>query len=399
MGRFLAGFVLPSLLLSAALINWSLISLVDLSAFLLILYNVSQLGFHFRRRFLLLWPIVIFSVVAILSEVTYLVIWAVQPMSRSIQEAWWAKLIGFMIVQSWKSPYAIYFLIIQLLALLVALVDIYGKRHFLKIWQDSSWGHFLSIIEHLGSHLRVASCLLLPAIQLVVGISHPSWASLPFFIGSCVGLVDWSLTSNFLGLFRWWKLLQLYAGFNIFLLYVYQLPMELPSMIHWVADLIGLYKISANSEWPQVCASISLMFYYTMAYDDLNSVIGALTWAINSAANSDFCTDLLHCNPSLLTTTVHLAIVLSFIKSDLEEMGFIISSTDCSLTEQLLPSKHSFFIRESRSGVRHTNVLLRGAVFRTFSINFFTYGFPVTLQKSLSACLFKTVSLYEKEIW
>lgn len=53
-----------------------------------------------------------------------------------------------------------------------------------------------------GSHLRVASCLLLPAIQLVVGISHPSWASLPFFIGSCVGLVDWSLTSNFLGLFR-----------------------------------------------------------------------------------------------------------------------------------------------------------------------------------------------------
>ena len=43
-----------------------------------------------------------------------------------------------------------------------------------------------------------------------------------------------------------------------------------------------------------------------------------------------------------------LVIQLSFIKSDLEEMGFIISRTDCSLTEQLLPSKHSFFIRESR---------------------------------------------------
>ncbi|XP_027936634.1 piezo-type mechanosensitive ion channel homolog isoform X1 [Vigna unguiculata] len=334
MGKFLAGFVLPSLLLPAALINWSLISLVDLIAFILILYNVSQLGFHFRRRFLLLWPIVIFSVVAILSEVTYLVIWAAQPMSQSVPQAWWAKLIGFMIVQSWKSPYAIYFLVIQLLALLVALVDIYGKRHFLKTWQDSSRDHFLSIIEHIGSHLRVASCLLLPAIQLVVGISHPSWASLPFFVGSCVGLVDWSLTSNFLGLFRWWRLLQLYAGFNIFLLYIYQLPMELPGMIHWMADLIGLYKISCNSEWPQVCSCISLLFYYTM---------------------------------------------LSFIKSDLEEMGFIISRTDCGLTEQLLPSKHSFFIRESRSGVRHTNVLLRGAVFRTFSINFFTYGFPVSL--------------------
>lgn len=30
--------------LAAALINWSLISLVDLIAFLLILYNVSQIG-------------------------------------------------------------------------------------------------------------------------------------------------------------------------------------------------------------------------------------------------------------------------------------------------------------------------------------------------------------------
>lgn len=53
-----------------------------------------------------------------------------------------------------------------------------------------------------GSHLRVASCLMLPAVQLVLGISHPSWVSLPFFIGSCAGVVDWSLTSNFLGLFR-----------------------------------------------------------------------------------------------------------------------------------------------------------------------------------------------------
>lgn len=328
MAEFLTGFVLPSLLLTASLINWSLISLIDLIAFLLILYNVSQLGFHFRRRFLLLWSIVIFSVVAILSQVTYLVIWAVKQTSWSISDVWWAKLIGFMTIQSWKYPYVIYFLVIQLLALLVALFDIYGKRHFLNTWQDSRWGHFLSIVEHLGSHLRVASCLLLPAVQLIVGISLPSWASLPFFIGSCVGLVDWSLTSNFLGLFRWWRLLQLYAGFNIFLLYVYQLPVEQPSVIHRMADLIGLYKISSNSQWPEICSCLSLVFYYIM---------------------------------------------LSFTKSDLEEMNFIISRTDCSLTEQLLPSKHSFFIRESRSGVRHTNVLLRGAVFQTFSINFFTF--------------------------
>lgn len=333
MGKFLAGFVLPSLLLTASLINWSLISLIDLIAFLLILYNVSQFGFHFRRRLLLLWPIIIFSVVVILSQVTYLVLWAIKPMSW-MRDAWWAKLIGFMTVQSWKSPIVIYFLVTQLLAFLVALLDIYGKRQFLNTWKDSYWGRLISIVEHLGSHLRVASCLLLPAIQLVVGISHPSWASLPFFVGSCVGLVDWSLTSNFLGLFRWWRLLQLYACFNIFVLYIYQLPVEYPSMIRWIADLIGLYKISANTEWTKICSSLSLILYYIM---------------------------------------------MSFIKSDLEEMGVIISGSDCSLTEQLLPSKHSFFIRESRSGVRHTNVLLRGAVFRSFSINFFTYGFPVSL--------------------
>lgn len=33
--------------------------------------------------------------------------------------------------------------------------------------------------------------------------------------------------------------------------------------------------------------------------------------------------------------------------------------------------------RHCRSGVRHTNVLLRRAVFQSFTINFFTYGFPV----------------------
>lgn len=40
----------------------------------------------------------------------------------------------------------------------------------------------------------------------------------------------------------------------------------------------------------------------------------------------------------------------------------------------LVFSKH---ISISRSGKKHTNVLLRGSVFRNFSINFFTYGFPV----------------------
>ncbi|KAK7258532.1 hypothetical protein RIF29_24112 [Crotalaria pallida] len=53
-------------------------------------------GFLFRRRLFFLWPIAIFSLVAILSHVIYLVIWAVKPNSWSIPDAWWEKLIGFM---------------------------------------------------------------------------------------------------------------------------------------------------------------------------------------------------------------------------------------------------------------------------------------------------------------
>jgi hypothetical protein len=37
-----------------------------------------------------------FSVLAILSQVAFLVIWAIEGNKWSIAEAWWAKLIGFM---------------------------------------------------------------------------------------------------------------------------------------------------------------------------------------------------------------------------------------------------------------------------------------------------------------
>lgn len=113
---------------------------------------------------------------------------------------------------------------------------------------------------------------------------------------------------------------------------------------------------------------------------------------------------------------------LSCVKHDLEDMEFIMSMGDGSLTEQLLPSRNSFFVRQlrctnhktclfllfassysmmnplllhsqinspflflvCRSGVRHTNILLRGPIFRIFSINWFTYGYPVrTYETSL----------------
>ncbi|KAJ4968303.1 hypothetical protein NE237_015004 [Protea cynaroides] len=334
MGNFLGGFVLPLLLLTAALLNWSLISLIDLLAFLIIQFSSPKMGFHFRRRSSMPWFIIFFSLLAILSQVIFYIIWAVEGDDWIVIYSWWAKLLGYVRVQPLRSPYVISFLATQLLMVGVALFEICGSRFFLIPWQDLSGGRFASCMERLGTHLRVACCLLLPAIQLVVGISRPSWVSLPFFICSCVGLVDWSLTSNFLGLFRWWRPLLLYAGFNIALLYVYQLPIVFPKMLQMVADFIGFHKISSVSEWTEICSSFSLLVFYYM---------------------------------------------LSFVKCDLEEMDIIMSMRESSLTEHLLPSRHSFFIRESRSGVKHTNVLLRGSVFRTFSINFFTYGFPVSL--------------------
>ena len=82
---------------------------------------------------------------------------------------------------------------------------IYAKRQ--KLWiKDLIVMSYLAdnvyFLSMEGYRFRLVCCLLLPAVQLATGISNPSWLSLPFFICSCVGLVDWSLTSNFLGLFR-----------------------------------------------------------------------------------------------------------------------------------------------------------------------------------------------------
>ncbi|CAN1176314.1 Piezo-type mechanosensitive ion channel homolog [Linum perenne] len=150
MGNFLIGFVLPLLLVTAAVLNRSLISLVDLIAFLIIPYAVPSIGFRFRRRLLLLWPIIGFSVIVICSQVVYLVIWAIKGDGWDESNSWWARVVGFSIVHSWKTPYVIYFLIVKLLAVSAALVDVYGNRYSLVPWHDSTWGRLLVAVEHLG---------------------------------------------------------------------------------------------------------------------------------------------------------------------------------------------------------------------------------------------------------
>ncbi|KAB2073182.1 hypothetical protein ES319_A07G066700v1 [Gossypium barbadense] len=106
-------------------------------------------------------------------------------------------------------------------------------------------------------HLKVASCLTSNFLVLM--------------------LVDWSLTSNFLGLFRLWKALQFYAGFSIFVLYVYQLPIEFSSMLQWIADFVGLFKICSTSEWTEICSSVSLVLFYIMVCTSFIT-IGLILW-------------------------------------------------------------------------------------------------------------------------
>ncbi|KAK4407093.1 Piezo-type mechanosensitive ion channel [Sesamum angolense] len=341
MRSILSGLLLPLLLLTAGLVNWSLISLINLLTSLLFRFTAPKKEFRFRRRNLSLWFVFIYSSFVILLQVLFLSICASLDPQWSIADAWWIKLLGLIKGPSWTSPRVIYFLVIELLVVLIALTEIkkdkFGFVEFQgSFWrsEDSFWVYLSSIAKHIGYRLRLASCLLLPAVQLVSGISNPSWLSLPFFVCSCVGLVDWSLTSNFLGLFRWWKLLWAYAGFSICLLYVYQLPVGFPHSFQAISNSIGLYKVSVDSDWQQICSGTSLMVFYYM---------------------------------------------LSCVKHDLEDMEFIMSLREGNLTEQLLPSRSSFFVHQLRSGVRHTNILLRGPVFRIFSINWFTYGFPISL--------------------
>ncbi|KAL6627895.1 hypothetical protein ACP70R_031621 [Stipagrostis hirtigluma subsp. patula] len=313
----------------ASLLDWSLISLINMIILFAIRFVAPRRGFRTRRLYALLWCTIVYSALAILAQVTFHIIWCIEGKGWSVAHAWWVKLVGLARDQPQESS-LIYFLVIQLSAAVLALVEVFGSR----LYEDSCWLNFAFGIEQIGYHLRVACCLLLPAAQLAVSISHPSWISLPFFVFSCIGLVDWSLTSNFLGLFRWWRLLEIYSVFSILLLYVYQLPVKFPYVVHAFADFIGLFKVSLKSEWPELASGISLLVYYFM---------------------------------------------LSSAKQDIQEMDSLISVENESLTEDLLPSRNPFLVRQSRSGRRHANVLLRGSVFRTFSINFFTYGFPVLL--------------------
>ncbi|KAF8038803.1 hypothetical protein BT93_B1378 [Corymbia citriodora subsp. variegata] len=192
----------PLVISPAALLSWNLISLVDLSAFLIMQFDGSRAGYLSKRNHLVSYFICMFSSLAVFLHAIFHFIWAVEGDQWFALNSKWAKLAGFERIYSWTPPSEFYFLFIQTSIAFVSLRRVSGVRHGQDLQGDSHLECFYSSLGDIGSHLRTSCCLLLPAVQLVVGISSPSWTSFPFFICSCIGLVDWSLTSNFLGLFR-----------------------------------------------------------------------------------------------------------------------------------------------------------------------------------------------------
>ncbi|CAO2832677.1 unnamed protein product [Amaranthus hypochondriacus] len=330
MGNIVSGLLLRLLLLTVASVSWSLISLVNLIAFLYFQYTTPTIGIHSRQQSFSSWFLVVSSLLVLLSHAVCHIILAIQGDLWSGEVTQWEKLIGLMRVRSDKAPSAIVFLLGHSAIALTTLFETYKNSFLLEKWS------FLLRNLTMG-------------MQLLVGISHPSWISLPYFIASCIGLVDWSMTSNILDLFWWWRYLLPYAGLNIVLLYIYQLPIEFSAVFGWFAEFIGLYKISSLSDWSETCSGTSLLLFY---------------------------------------------IVLSCIRCDLAEIDVTMSAKQTNLTEPLLSSSDSFVINHThRSGIWQSHFLFKGAAFRIFTINFFTYGFPISLI-ALSYWSFQFASLY-----
>lgn len=58
--------------------------------------------------------------------------------------------VCFCSIDSWRSPTVIYFLVVQLLAGLVAFVEINRSRFGFIGYQDSCWGRFSLLVEQIG---------------------------------------------------------------------------------------------------------------------------------------------------------------------------------------------------------------------------------------------------------
>lgn len=345
------GGLVPLLLLTVALLDWSLISQLFLIAFLIVQYNVSRQGQNSRREEILFF-VILLATLAVLAETGFYVACSVKTEEWSTARLWWEKLIGVARFNPWKGTYFIYVILATQLAvvLVVGVAIRVDERNHLPL-QESSWRNIILSILCFGnvSQLRNIS-FFLPSLQLLVGASHPSWVSLPLFMCSCIGLVHWCLKSSMFDLSRYWRLILSYTALNILLLYAYQLPIHFPEPISTAAEYIGLYKVSRDMGWPEIISGVSLLTFYILLCSALHDLE-----KVESVRFSLVRTSRVTCNEYLL------------------------SQSSNNMTQHLLPSQQSISSPESISIPVWSEEVAKGVIFQHIVINFFTYGFPVSL--------------------
>ncbi|KAJ7571313.1 hypothetical protein O6H91_01G159100 [Diphasiastrum complanatum] len=351
MQTFSIGAFVPLTLLSAAFVCWNLISLLFLLAFFLVQYKTQRSVIHGRSR-QKVWVLVVLLATAVISlEGLVEIAWAIFGKQWNFSHSSILDLLGFSRLNPWKSNSGVLLsLLPQFLVIVTAACTLYYEQTGGFQVQQQFWDE---AVAEFRANLR---SFLLPMIQVIVGVVHPSWISFPYFVCSCAGLLHWSLTNNFVGLSWGWRPLLFYNGVHILMLYVRQLPISLSESISKAATYAGLFKMTKDWSWLEIVQAMSLILLYVL-----------LSVAIGDVDDMGY---------SLVSSGVGELLPLSTSRWSSAPESF---SQESSLSESLLrdqsPAYHIETLSSRWWAVEHRRL----KAFRSAAISFFTYGFPVCM--------------------
>eukprot|EP00250_Pteridium_aquilinum_P026449 c33025_g1_i1 orf=122-1024(+) len=251
------GALAPAALLTVAFIDRSLVTLPLLLAFLLIQYKSLWGGISSQFKALFFSSVLVYSLAILLLKGLTTILWYIKGEDWTWTADWFPSLLGLDRFNPWVSlPYIFVVLALLFLTIITAACAISDGPNFCSIL-DFSWGGF--------QFRAVIRSILLPTVQLVAAVARPCWISFPFFICSCVGLFHWAITGNFVGLSWGWTHLLFLTGFEVVVLYVYQLPFPFPDMVLRVSDYLGLFRVAQGEcGWLEITQSISLLVLYVL---------------------------------------------------------------------------------------------------------------------------------------
>ncbi|KAG0629955.1 hypothetical protein M758_1G142000 [Ceratodon purpureus] len=346
------GAFAPVVLLCAALGSWSLISLCFLITFFVVQFKTQRRDLT-RPRSGLWMSVVLLASAVIVIEGVVAIGCTVFAVDETFLDSEWLKLLGLASLNPWESSSQVFLVMVpQFAVALTAACALYHEQH--STLQGSVHTYYDEDVFHWRANLI---SFVLPSVQLVAGVARPSWIALPYFIFSCAGLLHWSMTNNFVGLSRGWRLLMYCTGMHIMLQYLYQLPVSFPQELKDTAEYIGLFKCSlAEMGWPEAVQSVALIGFFML-----------LCVAVNDL-DEDHRHQVAESSDTLPTSYSRNARSFNYGGSDSD-----------LLTESLLPSDQGLGRRESMNSRRRLVEQRRIIAFQHATINFFTYGFPICM--------------------